>query len=369
MSVNKVNSFPVLSFFSGGGFLDIGFEQAGFNLVWSNELDKDFVEFNRYGRAQWKKSNNLKDNQIINNQSITELSRGQILTEAFENKNKPHFGIIGGPPCQDFSLNGKMKGFSGDRGKLTIEFINKIKMLEPAFFLIENVPGLVRNQKNKEFYKELIKELEPVYLTSLQILNCLNFGVPQSRERLFTVGFRKDLIKEQSFAFEWPKPDKFEGALKLYNWPKQNQFGIHIEQPKDIPFELCVASCLIDDEDFDKVANSNEFFQLKTDLNKITLIKEGETNRPSFKRLHRYRYSPTTCYGNNEVHLHPYKNRRLSVREALRIQGVPDAYILKPDLSLSKKFKMIGNGVPVPLAKEMGTKIHNFLIKNMNVKY
>ena len=93
-------------------------------------------------------------------------------------------------------------------------------------------------------------------------------------------------------------------------------------------------------------------------------IEEGETNRPSFKRLHRFKYSPTTCYGNNEVHLHPYLHRRLSVREALRIQGVPDEYVLPIELPMTKKFKMIGNGVPVPLAKAVADKLKDFLLTN-----
>lgn len=96
----------------------------------------------------------------------------------------------------------------------------------------------------------------------------------------------------------------------------------------------------------------------------LDAIDEGETNRPSFKRLHRFKYSPTACYGNNEVHLHPYRHRRLSVRETLRIQGVPDTYVLPAELPLSKKFKMIGNGVPVPLAKAVANAVKNFLKDN-----
>ena len=97
--------------------------------------------------------------------------------------------------------------------------------------------------------------------------------------------------------------------------------------------------------------------------NQFAKIKEGETNRPSFKRLHRYKYSPTACYGNNEVHLHPYQHRRLSVREALRIQGVDDSYVLTTPNLLSKKFKMIGNGVPVPLAKAVAETLKEFIVK------
>jgi DNA (cytosine-5)-methyltransferase 1 len=368
MSNSKENKIPILSFFSGGGFMDMGFEQAGFEVIWTNEFDKDFVELSRYGREKWKKSLNQTDNCFVNQSSISDLDTSELLIEAFGNKEIPPFGIIGGPPCQDFSLNGKMRGFNGDRGKLTIDFVNKVKILDPIFFLIENVPGLIRNQSNKEYYFILLDELKSSYLIDMKILNSLDFGVPQSRERLFTVGLKKNFFKDDGISFKWPVSESnIRNPLKNLQWPRQNNFGEFLNKPEHIPIELCVASCLVDDTDFEKIPNSNEFFQLKTSIEKLSSIKEGETNRPSFKRLHRYRYSPTTCYGNNEVHLHPFKNRRISVREALRIQGVPDTYILKQSDSLSKKFKMIGNGVPVPLARAIGNSIYEYILQNINV--
>jgi DNA (cytosine-5)-methyltransferase 1 len=83
--------------------------------------------------------------------------------------------------------------------------------------------------------------------------------------------------------------------------------------------------------------------------------------RKSFKRLHRYRFSPTAWYGNQEVHLHPWKARRLSVREALRIQTVPDEYVLPDGGSLSAKFKMICNGVPCVMAFHLASALKSFL--------
>jgi DNA (cytosine-5)-methyltransferase 1 len=121
---------------------------------------------------------------------------------------------------------------------------------------------------------------------------------------------------------------------------------------------------LVPQREISRTANANEFFNLYVTNKALDAIDEGETNRPSFKRLHRFKYSPTACYGNNEVHLHPYKHRRISVREALRIQGVPDTYVLPIELPLSKKFKMIGNGVPVPLAKAIADAVRIFLNDN-----
>ena len=113
--------------------------------------------------------------------------------------------------------------------------------------------------------------------------------------------------------------------------------------------------------------NGQEFLELKKNVESRKSIYEGDTKRRSFKRLHRYKYSPTTCFGNNEVFLHPYENRRLTVREALRIQGVDDKYIWGSG-RLSQKFKIISNGVPVPLAQAVATSVLEFLEKNISAK-
>ncbi len=206
------------------------------------------------------------------------------------------------------------------------------------------------------------------YYVDHETLNALEFGVPQYRERVFFIGIRKDKIEKKHIKlniaglwFDWPKNKKYRNAATKYVWPSAVPFGKQLTKPRDLPIELCVESCLVSLRQINKVANANEYFNLYLEEEKLSAIKEGETNRPSFKRLHRFKYSPTACYGNNEVHLHPYKHRRLSVRETLRIQGVPDAYILPSELPLSKKFKMIGNGVPVPLAKAVAVAMKKFM--------
>ena len=90
-------------------------------------------------------------------------------------------------------------------------------------------------------------------------------------------------------------------------------------------------------------------------------IMEGDDSRKSYKRIHRWRYSPTVCYGNNEVHLHPYKERRLSAAEALALQSLPPDFCLPENMSLSDKFKTIGNGVPYLMAYGVAMTIQDFL--------
>lgn len=89
-------------------------------------------------------------------------------------------------------------------------------------------------------------------------------------------------------------------------------------------------------------------------------VDEGDDSKKSYKRIHRWRYSPTVCYGNNEVHLHPYKARRLSVAEALALQSLPKEFELPKEMSLSNKFKTVGNGVPFLLAKGIAQTIQDF---------
>src|ERR1035437_4998804 len=106
--MNKKHQYkiPILSFYSGGGFLDMGFEQAGFENVWTNENDEIFAKLHSSGITSWRKSrgNGIKA-EIFNTKSITKILSSEIISEAFPEGKPEYFGIIGGPPCQDFSMN------------------------------------------------------------------------------------------------------------------------------------------------------------------------------------------------------------------------------------------------------------------------
>lgn len=369
MKKMKRNGVPVLSFFTGGGFMDMGFIEAGYNIVWTNEHDPVFSQLYSEGITSWKNSRGKKGQfKITNTTSIKLLDNKEIIKQAFNSTEVKVFGMIGGPPCQDFSINGNLHGFKGERGSLTDTFIKKITEIKPAFFVMENVTGLLRVKKNADHFVKLLNVLKQKYMVDHIILNSLDYGVPQFRERVFVIGINRSIydttniiLDENDRWFPVPTNNKFKNAVHKYPWPGVNTFESEISKPKNIPMKICVKSCLIEEKSEYRIPNANEYFQLKADGRKLRGISEGETNRPSFKRLHRYKYSPTACYGNNEVHLHPYLNRRLSVRETLNIQGVSKSYVLKTKGNLSKKFKMIGNGVPVPLAKVVATKLFRFL--------
>jgi DNA (cytosine-5)-methyltransferase 1 len=109
--------------------------------------------------------------------------------------------------------------------------------------------------------------------------------------------------------------------------------------------------------------NAVNYFKPRAGLSKFQVIAEGDDSKKSFKRLHRARYSPTVCYGNNEVHLHPCLPRRISVAEALALQSMPSSFVLPPDMTLSAMFKTIGNGVPYLLGTGVAQVITRFLRK------
>lgn len=276
---------------------------------------------------------------------------------------------MGGPPCPDFSTGGRNAGGKGINGRLTKTFINRILKIQPSFFVFENVSGLYKTKQHREFLSVLERRLESYgYCLDLRILNALELGVPQERERLFMVGIQRDyacqclgrLADEQERGwFPWPVRREYKDARTRFNWPGIEMNSREPALPGDVPLELTVQSVLNPENCPTQVQNGNDTFNAYS--SKFSVIKEGDTKRKSFKRLHRYRFSPTACYGNNEVHLHPWLKRRLSVREAMRIQGIPDTYVLPEEASLTSKFALVSNGVPVPLAYEVAKKLNQLL--------
>ena len=173
-------SIPLLSFFTGGGFLDIGFEQAGFDIIWTNEIDPAFAEMHKHGMSAWRKSVGAtqRDSSIFNCNSITYLQPDKVRVDAFGESEPKIFGVIGGPPCTDFSVGGKNGGAKGEHGKLTQVFVDLVCGIRPDFFVMENVPGLYKTKKHHKFLTSIINQLEHAnigYLTTTEILS--SFGI------------------------------------------------------------------------------------------------------------------------------------------------------------------------------------------------
>ena len=355
----------VFSFFSGLGFLDLGFENAGFNIVFVNEHNKRFLSAYQYAR---------RNSRHTPAYGYSEKDIRDYLSDALWKKTFPNYdnrenkliGFIGGPPCPDFSTAGKNEGEKGKNGQLTSVYVKLITKYKPDFFVLENVKGLVQTKKHKEFYERMKRKLyRSGYSLFDSLENALEYGVPQYRDRLVLVGLlRSKFGKHLAFQIGQHRQYTMEDIQKI-NWPQTTPFEENriLCKPNDLIDDLTVEHWFIQNDVLHH-PNANDIFAVKS-LPKFTSIPEGDSGGKSFKRLHRWRYSPTAAYGNNEVHLHPYLPRRISVAEALAIQSLPSDFSLPSDLPLSAKFKMVGNGVPYLLAfgiaKDISEWIEQFL--------
>ncbi|MFZ8766978.1 DNA cytosine methyltransferase [Vibrio harveyi] len=362
----------IFSFFSGSGFLDLGFERSGFEVRFINEFHKPFLEAYKYSREQM----GIPEPKYgYYHGSIDDLVTGEEsdhLTKLVAKAKKEALtGFIGGPPCPDFSVAGKNKGSEGDNGVLTRVYIDSIIKNQPDFFLFENVKGLWRTVKHRAFYEEMkVKLQEAGYVLTDRLTNCIEFGVPQDRDRILMFGIHRkhvgpELCNEQLEAnFHWEHEVKFAKVEVLDKsvWPQMSEYKENSKRqmPKHLAqFSELTVEHWFKKNEVSKHPNSKHHFKPYSD--KFKTIQEGDDSKKSFKRLHRFRYSPTAAYGNNEVHLHPYKSRRLSAAEALAIQSLPKEFQLPPTMTLSDMFKTIGNGVPYLAAEGLAHTIRAYL--------
>ena len=151
-------------------------------------------------------------------------------------------------------------------------------------------------------------------------------------------------------------------TIKGMPWPNTNPFSENsvIPCPSDIPQEITV-QYWFDKNDVEHHPNSKTFFTPRAGIARMQTVDEGDDSKKSYKRLHRWRYSPTVAYGNNEVHLHPYKARRLSASESMALQSLPKEFELPPDMTLTDMFKTIGNGVPYLLSCGIAKTLKDYL--------
>ncbi len=333
----------VASLFSGCGGLDLGFSNAGFKIAFANDNDKAVLEtFEKNHKTQ------------IDGRSITEIKSKEI--PAVD-------GIIGGPPCQSWSLAGAMRGINDDRGKLFYEYIRILRDKQPAFFLAENVPGIISSAHIDEFQKILDNFSKIGYAASYQLVDARDYGVPQERKRVIVVGYHKRLGKR----FEFPKPTH------------SKELQANIAGGKMLPWITLKEA--IGDLPHAKPAKQKNHANGKLEFpNQEYMNGEFSTIYLSRNRLkHWNEQSFTIQAGGRHAPLHPSsskmakigedkwkfegespKYRRLSVRECARIQTFPDDFIFHYK-TIADGYKMIGNAVPVKLAEAIAKKIKSDL--------
>ncbi|MBW4081969.1 DNA cytosine methyltransferase [Paenibacillus sp. S150] len=366
----------IFSFFSGAGFLDLGFEKSGFNVAFVNEYHPPFMETYQYSREVMGMPQPEYGYHLGDISDFKREAESEHLSELI-NKTKSEerlVGFIGGPPCPDFSVGGKNKGHEGENGKLSATYVDLICNQAPDFFLFENVKGLWRTKKHKAFYDLMKEKLHAHdYVTTERLINSIEYGAPQLRERIILIGFKKSLLKKLGIELEggqtltdvFPWEDHLKYHIEEINtmpWPGMEPFVENgkRERPDGISEELTV-DFWFEKNDVENHPNAHQHFTPQAGLARFLTIPEGDDLKKSYKRLHRWRPSPTVAYGNNEVHLHPYKARRLSVAEALALQSLPKEFQLPQNITLSNAFKTVGNGVPYEASKGIAKTILDFL--------
>jgi len=302
----------IFSFFAGAGFLDLGFENTKrFETLFVNEYHKSFANIYASARIKLGISPPQFGYQVADiTENLTNLNSLWLLENIKEaRKNRNLIGFIGGPPCPDFSVAGKNKGQNGENGKLTGTYIELICRAKPDFFLFENVKGLYRTVKHRVFFESIKTKLiaEGYYITE-KLINAIEFGAPQDRERIILIGFQRNVLGDLGFKlngspiiknFNWDKNTLYK-AEKILNlkWPRLEKFIKDSVTlcPTNLPIELTVEHWF-KKNNVEYHLNSKHFFTPRAGLEKFKIIDEGDDLKKSYKRLHRWRYSPTAAYG------------------------------------------------------------------------
>ncbi|GGE53105.1 cytosine-specific methyltransferase [Agaricicola taiwanensis] len=322
----------LLSLFCGAGGLDLGFEQAGFEIGLAFDKKADSVA--SYNRNRLSQRGHLRDVNLITLEMLDELYGARFAPT----------GVIGGPPCQSFSQANRSIADSDPRHRLPLVYAALLRALNERspvkFFVMENVKGL-RSGTHSHRLTHFKKSLSDAgFHISEQLLNAVDFEVPQNRQRLFIVGINKQLFGE----IDWPSPDtttqKPESVTvrsAIWGLPEPWHFS-----RAGIP-EICEHHV----NHWCMAPKSARFADGS--------LKPGDTSYRSFKTLAWDRPSITVAYGHREVHVHPSGKRRLSVYEGMRLQGFPHEYELTG--SLSSQIDQVSEAVPPPMAKAVGQSI------------
>lgn len=333
----------VVSLFAGCGGLDLGFERAGFNVIWANEFDNAIERTYRKNHP----------NTVFSNTDIRKLSSADIPDAD---------GIVGGPPCQAWSEGGKSLGLQDERGRLFLDYIRIVTEKKPKFFVIENVPGIISPQ-HKETFLSFVEQLEsPGYKVYFKLLDAVDFGVAQNRKRVIIVGIRNDI--QVNFSFPSPTQEQplslrhVIGDLEQYE-PQMLSVYANVGSVNNCP----VANHDVFDGPYDvKYMSRNRVRNWNEPSFTIQAQAKNEPLHPSAPKM-LYISSSQRSFVPNASY------RRLSIRECARIQSFPDNFLFFYN-DVRDGYKMVGNAVPPLFAQAIAQQIAKaFADKNENNTY
>lgn len=326
------HQIPYVSFFSGAGGMDLGFERAGFHHIASIDIEELFCKTLTLNRPKWTVFSGNENGDLRNLEMVISNLEKLNVSPGFEGV------FVGGPPCQPFSVaanqrfakwgdNFKRIGYShAENGTLLFDYISLIAHFRPRSFLVENVPGILTLDGGHQLDVALQVLREQGYsLTPPTVLNASGYLVPQDRQRVFVVGWR---LAED---FEFPEQSNswvtsgsaLEGDLSLLpNYVTRAHKASSIERYMRLKYGQR-----------DKLGRVD---RLDPHLPSKTVIAGGTR-------------------GGGRSHLHPHIPRTLSVRESARLQTFPDDYVFSGPLG--RQFTQVGNAVPPVMAYHLGKSI------------
>ncbi len=324
----KSNGYTVGSLFAGIGGVCQGFKDAGYDVKWANEFDSNANVTYSENFTHKLDPSDIHDLDPSNFESV------DVITSGF--------------PCQAFSIAGYQHGFKDDRGNLFFETMRFINTLKPRAFLLENVKNLVSHDKGRTF--EIIKEtvLDSGYSFVPKVLNSMEYGnVPQTRERIYIVGFRNE-FDDNSVDFQWPKKIKLGKSIR------------------DV-----LESSKVDDKYYYK--KSCHFYkELKAGMKSRDTVYQW---RRVYLRENKSNVCPTltanmgTGGHNVPLILDDYGIRKLTPRECARLQGFKESYKIPHEkVCNSQLYKQFGNSVSVPVIRRIANQIQSHLDLNDDVK-
>ncbi len=326
--------FSSIELFAGAGGLALGIERAGFSSLGLIEIDKDASDTLKLNRPKWR----------VINDDIANIS-SQELTTYFGVRQGELDLLSGGAPCQSFSYAGKRLGLEDARGTLFYHYAKFLEQLQPKVFLFENVRGLLTHDKGRT-YQTILDIFEGAgYVIQKSVLNAWDYSVAQKRERLITIGIRKDLVRK--IHFEFPTPHKYKPVLRdiLLDCPKSE--GTPYSEYKRKIFELVPPGGYWRDipEDIAKEYMKSCWYM---EGGRTGILRRLSLDEPSLTVL-------TSPSQKQTDRCHPLEARPFTIRENARCQSFPDDW--KFCGSIGSQYKQVGNAVPVNLAYEIALKI------------
>ena len=306
----------VCSLFSGIGGIDLGFIQAGFDIVWANEIEK-------YAAATY-----------CHNFGTTNFLKADI--RKVDVDTIPAFDVlVAGFPCQSFSKGGKKRGFDDERGSLFFQVVRIAQSRRPRIIFLENVANLLEHDEGKSFLT-VYNALAPLgYSFKYQVLEPYEYGdVPQRRSRIFIVCFL-DIEECDGFSF----PERIE--------LKQNLADMIDRSEKH-------SECYYYDESH---RNYQELLPLVTRNDCVYKIYDWGVSRDAYTICPTLTAYMERCFERVPIIRDDYGIRRLTPYECLKLQGFPDDFKFAPNTPMRNAYKQVGNSVCVPVIKRIADRI------------